>query len=186
MSQKAGAGIVLPEPFTQAAFEAALSALRDPALAETMSAAGIRYGRETEPVTGLDAGGGCHRAAGRWSQAAAGGGAAAAEARQPARTMLRSRIIVTTYNRPDALDAVLRALGAAIGQGLRDRSSPTMVRRRTPRSCSKSWRPRLGSRSLTSGRRTVDSALAEIRNRAILASSGSLLHLPGRRLHPPP
>ena len=52
--EKSGAGIVLPEPFAQADLDAALARMRDPALAETMSAAGIRYGRETAPVSGLD------------------------------------------------------------------------------------------------------------------------------------
>ena len=52
--EKSGAGIVLPEPFTQAALDAAVARMRDPALLQTMSLAGIRYGRETAPVSGLD------------------------------------------------------------------------------------------------------------------------------------
>lgn len=51
---KAGAGIVLPEPFAQHDLDAALARLRDRALAQTMSLAGIRYGDVTAPVSGLD------------------------------------------------------------------------------------------------------------------------------------
>lgn len=51
---KAGAGIVLPEPFAQHDLDAALARLREPALANAMSLAGIRYGDVTAPVSGLD------------------------------------------------------------------------------------------------------------------------------------
>lgn len=51
---RSGAGIVLPEPFTQADLDAALGRLRDRALAETMSRAGIHFGQQTAPVSGLE------------------------------------------------------------------------------------------------------------------------------------
>jgi UDP-glucose:(heptosyl)LPS alpha-1,3-glucosyltransferase len=51
---RSGAGIVLPEPFTQAGLEAALVRLRNTALADTMSRAGIHYGQQTAPVSGLE------------------------------------------------------------------------------------------------------------------------------------
>jgi UDP-glucose:(heptosyl)LPS alpha-1,3-glucosyltransferase len=51
---KAGAGIVLPEPFAQHDLDAALARMRDRALAEAMSRAGIRYGEQTAPISGLE------------------------------------------------------------------------------------------------------------------------------------
>jgi UDP-glucose:(heptosyl)LPS alpha-1,3-glucosyltransferase len=51
---RSGAGIVLPEPFTQADLDAALVRLRDAAVADTMSRAGIDYGQQTAPVSGLE------------------------------------------------------------------------------------------------------------------------------------
>jgi UDP-glucose:(heptosyl)LPS alpha-1,3-glucosyltransferase len=49
----AGAGIVLPEPFQQAALAAAVTSLQDPAVAELFSQNGIEYGRNMVPFDGL-------------------------------------------------------------------------------------------------------------------------------------
>jgi UDP-glucose:(heptosyl)LPS alpha-1,3-glucosyltransferase len=49
-----GAGIVLPEPFAQSDLDAALVRMHDPAVAATMSHAGVRYGEQTLPVSGLE------------------------------------------------------------------------------------------------------------------------------------
>src|SRR5262245_41013425 len=109
--ETSGAGIVLPEPFSQATLDAALARLRDRALAESMSLAGIRYGRETAPVSGLDQAADLiegRSLEGPTAPAAipelAGGRSSAAPRHIPI------SIVVTTYNRPDALDAVLRGL----------------------------------------------------------------------------
>ena len=51
--REAKAGIVLPEPFRQAALEAAVTSLQDPAAAELFSRNGIEYGRNMAPRDGL-------------------------------------------------------------------------------------------------------------------------------------
>ncbi len=101
--KKSGAGIVLPEPFLQTELQAALARMHDPALAEAMSLAGIRYGRNTAPVSGLD------------QAADIIEGRSIAQPAAPSSVLAARRhvpisIIVTTYNRPDALEAVLRGL----------------------------------------------------------------------------
>ena len=138
----------------------------------TMSAAGIEYGRETEPVTGLDQAadvidGPIRRAAGRAARPRAG------TARATASPMLRSR----SSSRPTiGRTRSMPCCGRWRGNRTRTSrwSSPTMARRRTPPTLLKSWQAALArSRSRTSGRSTAAFAPAEIRNRAILASSGA-------------
>ena len=51
----ADAGIVLDEPFAQEELEAALARIAEPALAASLSRAGIEYGRVAVPVDGLEA-----------------------------------------------------------------------------------------------------------------------------------
>ena len=170
--EKSGAGIVLSEPFSQAELNVALARLRDPALIETMSLAGIRYGRETAPVTGLD------QAADVIEGRSVGESTApAAASHTPDRRSAVSRyvpisIIVTTYNRPDALDAVLRGLARQSGKGFEviiadDGSAADTAallkswQSRMPQPLTHVWQEHRGFRA------------AEIRNRAILASSGA-------------
>ena len=84
----------------------------------------------------------------------------------------RISIIVATYNRPDALDAVLRVAGAPERSRISKCWSPMTARRNRP----KSWSNHGGRGSMaactTSGMPDDGFRLAEIRNRAILAASG--------------
>lgn len=165
-----GSGIVLPEPFAQEQLDAALVRLRDPALADTMSRAGIQYGRSSPPVAGLD------QAAdvieGRAIVAPAVTTASAAVQATAAPRYVPISVIVTTYNRPDALDAVLRGLAhqsdhdfevivADDGSGPETAAMLKSWKNSMPQPLTHVWQEHRGFRA------------AEIRNRAILASSGA-------------
>ncbi len=162
--ERSGAGIVLPEPFLQAALDQALVRMRDRPLAETMSRAGIQYGRDTAPVSGLD------------QAADVIDGCAAAPSVVPPGTVapryVPISIIVTTYNRPDALDAVLRGLArqsdkdfevivADDGSGPDTAATLRAWQYSMPQALRHIWQEHRGFRA------------AEIRNRAILASRGA-------------
>jgi glycosyltransferase involved in cell wall biosynthesis len=163
-----GAGVVLNEPFSAAELRGALARMADPALAETMSAAGIRYGRETAPVAGLD------QAAdvieGRSTVQPIAAGLPAAAARTGGARQVPISIIVTTYNRPDALEAVLRGL-----ERQSDRAFEVVVADdgSTPDTAAmlQSWQGRLSL--IHTWQEHQGFRAAEIRNRAILASSGA-------------
>ncbi len=170
--EKSSAGIVLSEPFSPAELNLALARLRDPALIETMSLAGIRYGRETAPVTGLDQA--ADTIEGRYAgePIAAAAAAHAWAPRSAVAHYIPISIIVTTYNRPDALEAVLRGLARQTDKDFEvivadDGSSPetgAMLKSwqsRMPQPLTHVWQEHRGFRA------------AEIRNRAILASSGA-------------
>ncbi len=167
--EKSGAGIVLPEPFEQPALDAALARLRDRRLLESMSLAGIQYGRDTIPISGLD------RAADIIE------GRAATEPAIPsplpahsarAQRYVPVSIIVTTYNRPDALEAVLRGLAQ---QSDKDFEVVVADDGSTSETTAllKSWEGRL-QRPLTHvWHENRGFRAAEIRNRAILSSRGA-------------
>ena len=168
--EKSGAGIVLPEPFSQADLNSAVARMHDRALAETMSLAGIRYGRETAPVSGLE------QAAdvidGRPAVEAKAAAAQAPDARRTAARYVPISIIVTTYNRPDALDAVLRGLARQSDKDFEviiadDGSSPETA------ALLKSWQGRLAQPLTHIWQEHRGFRAAEIRNRAILASRGA-------------
>ncbi len=81
-------------------------------------------------------------------------------------------VIVATYNREDALDAVLRGLGAQTDQGFEivvadDGSGPAT------RELVAAWKARLGVPVTHVWQEDRGFRLAEIRNRAIVASRGS-------------
>lgn len=162
---KSGAGIVLPEPFAQAQLDAALARMRDPAVTGAMSLAGIEYGRETAPVSGLD------QAADVIDGSSAVEPAAPAVASRTPRYVPIS-IIVTTYNRPDALDAVLRGLARQSDKDFEviiadDGSNPETA------AVVRSWQGRLSQSIKHIWQEHRGFRAAEIRNRAILASSGA-------------
>ena len=95
----------------------------------------------------------------------------------------RISLIVTTYERPDALDAVLRSLARQTDRGFEavvadDGSGPATA------ALVAAWQPRLGVGLKHVWHEHRDFRAGEIRNRAILASGGDYLHLPRRRLHP--
>lgn len=167
--EKSGAGIVLPEPFEQSALDAALARLRDRALVESMSLAGIRYGRDTAPTSGLD------------QAADVIEGRAAIEPATPSppqahyartRRYVPISIIVTTYDRSDALEAVLRGLAQQSDKDFEvvvadDGSSPETA------ALLKSWEVRLQHPLTHVWQQHRGFRAAEIRNRAILASRGA-------------
>jgi glycosyltransferase involved in cell wall biosynthesis len=162
--EKSGAGIVLPEPFSQKHLDAALRRMRDPATAEPMSVAGIRYGRETAPVSGLD------------QAADVIDGSAAVAPTPPSVTSQRDyvpiSIIVTTYNRPDALDAVLRGLARQSDKDFEvivadDGSSSETA------ALLQSWQGTLSQPLKHIWQEHHEFRAARIRNRAILASGGA-------------
>jgi glycosyltransferase involved in cell wall biosynthesis len=168
--ETSGAGIVLPEPFSQAALDAALARLRDRALAESMSLAGIRYGRETAPLSGLD------QAADVIEGRSLEGPIAPAtipELTGPRSSAARHlSIIVTTYNRPDALDTVLRGLARQSDKDfeiiIADDGSGSETA-----ALVKSWQGRLAQPLTHVWQEHRGFRAAEIRNRAILASRGA-------------
>ena len=90
-------------------------------------------------------------------------------------------VIVTTYNREDALDAVLRSLA-----GQTDRDFEVMVADdgSGPATAAlvEQWKPRLGVRLTHVWHEHRGFRAGEIRNRAIRASARRLLHLPRWRL----
>ena len=163
--KKSGAGIVLPEPFLQTELQAALARMHDPALAEAMSLAGIRYGRNTAPVSGLDQA--ADMIEGRSiAQPAAPSSVLAARRHVPI------SIIVTTYNRPDALEAVLRGLTRQSDENFEvvvadDGSAPETA------AMLKSWQSGLRQPLTHVWQEHRGFRASEIRNRAILASSGA-------------
>lgn len=163
--RKAGAGIVLPEPFKQADLEAALSAMRDPDRREAMSQGGLDYGRATAPVTGLEQAADVVEAA---APAAAAGSAAPAVVGH----LAPISIIVTTYDRPDALDAVLRGLSQQSDRDFEiivadDGSGPSTA------ALLSEWRGRLRQPLTHIWQEHRNFRAAEIRNRAVLSSSGA-------------
>ena len=163
--KKSGAGIVLPEPFLQTELQAALARMHDPALAEAMSLAGIRYGRNTAPVSGLD------------QAADIIEGRSIAQPAAPSSVLAARRhvpisIIVTTYNRPDALEAVLRGLTRQSDENFEvvvadDGSAPETA------AMLKSWQSGLRQPLTHVWQEHRGFRASEIRNRAILASSGA-------------
>jgi GT2 family glycosyltransferase len=168
--KKSGAGIVLPEPFSQAELQAALARMRDPALAETMSLAGIRYGRDTAPVSGLDQAADVIEGRSAVQSVAATSQAPAPPAETPRYVPIS--IIVTTYNRPDALEAVLRGLARQSDGNFEvivadDGSTPDTA------AVLKSWQSRLQQPLIHVWQEHRGVRAAEIRNRAIMASSGA-------------
>jgi glycosyltransferase involved in cell wall biosynthesis/GT2 family glycosyltransferase len=166
--ERSGAGVVLPEPFSQSALNAALVRFRDPALVESMSHAGIRYGREIALTTGLE----------QAADVIEGRIATAPDARQASRPAapppryVPISIIVTTHNRPDALDAVLRGLAQ---QSDKDFEVVIADDGSTPETAAmlKSWENRLGRPLIHVWQEHRGFRAAEIRNRAILASRGA-------------
>ncbi|MCC6889008.1 MAG: glycosyltransferase [Hyphomicrobiales bacterium] len=155
--EKSGAGIVLPEPFAQADLETALAQLRDPVLARSMSEAGIRYGQTISPVNGLE-------------QAADAIERCARTAPEPLPTAIS--VIVATYNRVDALDAVLSGLAKQSDSDFEiivadDGSTPHTA------AVVQVWRERLPQRLVHIWHEHRGFRAAEIRNRAILASRGA-------------
>jgi len=167
---RAGAGVVLPEPFSQTDFAAALTRMRDPVLAEAMSEAGVRYGREFAPVSGLD------QAADIIEAGPVAAPTAPATAtgmpRSPAFRHIPISVILTTYNRPDALDAVLRGLARQSDQQFELIVADDGSTRKTA-ALLKSWQARLRQPLIHVWQEHRGFRAAEIRNRAILASSGA-------------
>lgn len=94
-------------------------------------------------------------------------------------------IIVSTYNRPDALDACLRSLGKQSDRGFEvivadDGSGPAT------RDVIDAWKPKLGVPLAHVWQEDDGFRLAEIRNRAIAASNGGyLVFLDGDCITPP-
>lgn len=167
--KKSGAGIVLPEPFSQAELQAALARMREPALAGTMSLAGIRYGRDTAPVSGLD-----QAADVIDGSSAVQPVAAVSDATGPAEVprLVPISIVVTTYNRTDALEAVLRGLARQSDGDFEvvvadDGSAPDTA------ALLSSWRDRLRQPLIHVWQEHRGFRAAQIRNRAVLASSGA-------------
>ena len=166
---KAAAGIVLPEPFTQAALDRAAVRMRDPALRAAMSAAGVRYGHALASASGLD-------------QAADVIEAGTAASKAPTSSIPGRRwraprhvpisVIVTTHNRPDALNAVLRGLArqterhfeVVVADDGSTAETATLL---------KSWQSRLRQPLVHVWQEHRGFRAAEIRNRAILASRGA-------------
>lgn len=165
------AGIVLPEPFSKNDLIDALACLRDPALARRMSEAGARYGRTIAGYNGLEQ---AAELIERGSNIRLVTAAASRASEAPISSSVHApvSVIVTTYDRPDALDAVLRGLARQTEQGFEiivadDGSASDTAE------LLKSWRPRLRQPLLHVWQKHDDFRAAEIRNRAILASSGA-------------
>src|SRR5579862_7509054 len=83
-------------------------------------------------------------------------------------------VIVTTYNREDALDAVLRSLAAQSDRNFEvivadDGSKPATA------ALVESWKPKIGRRLDHVWHEDRGFRAAEIRNRAILASRGDYI-----------
>jgi glycosyltransferase involved in cell wall biosynthesis len=111
------------------------------------------------------------RRGGEANVAAARGGARRIAAPQAQRTLIS--VIVTTYNREDALDAVLRALSAQTDKRFEvivadDGSGPATAR------VIESWTARIGHRLLHVRHEDRGFRAAEIKNRAILTSVGEV------------
>ena len=183
MSKSRVAASCCPSRLRKPSFEAALARMRDPALAETMSVAGIRYGRDTAPVTGARTGGRRHRSADppirRWPRHRAR--RAPAEAR---------RYVPISHHRHDlqpARRARRRAAGAgaAIGPGLRGGRR----RRRLGAGDRRLAEVLAGAPAATAHSRLAGASRLSRRRDSQPRDPGQqrrLLHLPGRRLHSPP
>lgn len=170
--EKSSAGIVLPEPFSQADLDAAVARMRDPALADAMSTAGVRYGREMAPISGLDEAADLIEGRAIAGPALPQVAARPSEARSKAPRYAPISIIVTTYDRPDALDAVLRGLARQSDGDFEvivadDGSGPATA------ALLKGWRGRLRQPITHVWQEHRGFRAAEIRNRGILASSGA-------------
>ncbi len=81
-------------------------------------------------------------------------------------------VIVTTYNREDALDAVLRSLACQTDKDFEviaadDGSGPTTAQ------LIEAWKPKMGRRLEHVWQKDEGFRAAEIRNRAVLAARGS-------------
>jgi glycosyltransferase involved in cell wall biosynthesis/GT2 family glycosyltransferase len=163
---KSGAGIVLSEPFSQTELQAALARMRDPEVGRAMSLAGIRYGRDNAPVAGLD------QAADIIESAAAIDAAPSQPAGTGPARVAPISLIVTTHDRPDALEAVLRGLAQQSDPDFEvvvaDDGSATETA-----AMLKSWERRLQQPLTHVWQEHRGFRAAEIRNRAILASSGA-------------
>src|SRR5262245_61919 len=170
--EKAGAGIVLPEPFSQADLDSALARTRNPALADAMSTAGIRYGRETAPVSGLDEAADVIEGRAIAEPAAPQVSLRAPERRSKPPRYVPISIIVTTYNRPDALDAVLRGLARQSNKHFEVIVADDGSTADTG-ALLKEWRGRLRQPLIHVWQEHRGFRAAEIRNRAIVASSGA-------------
>ena len=164
-------------------FEAALARMRDPALAETMSRrrhpVWARRPRRCRGSTRRPTSSKADPPISRWPRHRT-------RPRRPtARRYVPISIIVTTYNRPDALETVLRGLAR---QSDRDFEVVVADDGSTPDTAAllKSWQGRLQQPLTHVWQEHRGFRAAEIRNRAILRQQRRLLHLPGRRLHSPP
>ena len=92
-------------------------------------------------------------------------------------------VIVTTYNREDALGGGAALACAPERPGFRGGGGRRRLRAGDRRDWSTPGRTRSGSRLEHVWHEDRGFRAAEIRNRAILAARGDLLHLPRRRLH---
>ena len=94
-------------------------------------------------------------------------------------------VIVTTFNREDALDAVLRSLAIQSDRDFEvivaDDGSGAATAKLID-----AWKPKFAHRLEHVWHADQGFRAAEIRNRAILAARGTLLYFPGRRLHRAP
>lgn len=174
--REAEAGIVLPEPFAQTDLEAALVRARDSDLAARWSANARRYGERIQPVVGLEVAADVIEHGPVTSAASA----TASERRAARATVARLRerhrpdlisVIVVTYNREDALNAVLRALSRQTDRDFEiivadDGSGPATAR------LVERWIPLLGVPLAHVWHEDRGFRAAEIRNRAIEASRG--------------
>lgn len=155
--EQANAGIVLREPFQQADL---VDAIRKSTATQrkTWSANGIAYGTSTFLYQGVDA----------------ALSAITDYEKRPQTGSSSSRfisVIVTTYNRPDALDAVLRGLAQQTDKNFEivvadDGSGPATA------DLLNSWQKRLSQPLTHVWHEHRGFRAAEIRNRAILGSSG--------------
>jgi glycosyltransferase involved in cell wall biosynthesis len=174
--READAGIVLPEPFVQADLEAALRRARDPDLAAHWSANGRRYGERIKPTVGLDVAADVIEHGPVISAATAAEGEPPSPHRSVPTVRDRRRpelisVIVTTHNREDALNIVLRALSRQTDRDFEvivadDGSGPATAR------LVESWQPRIGVPLARVWHEHLGFRAAEIRNRAIEASRG--------------
>ena len=168
----AQAGIVLPEPFSQVDLMDALTRLRDCALAECMSEAGSRYGRAISSQNGINQAADVIEHGLNIRRLAPSLVANAPVAPASSYPHAPISVILTTYDRPDALDAVLRGLARQTEENfdiiVADDGSAADTA-----DLLKSWRSKLAQSLLHVRQEHREFRAAEIRNRAILASSGA-------------
>ncbi len=96
--------------------------------------------------------------------------------------MMLISVIVTTYNREDALEAVLRSLARQTDQNFEVVVADDGSKQPTA-ALVESWKARIGHRLEHVWHEDRGFRAAEIRNRAILASRGDYCRFPRRRLH---